>query len=342
MRVIGFALLLSLLSPSFFAQETAHGPTDEKAKKTYKDAEDYLRHRNVFAALAAFKKADKQDGGHCRDCRQQMIKLGSELQDWKMAEAAAQEEIADAKGDDLAMAHYDLGMLLMKQALINNKKELFSRVHDEMTAALEVQPRFPQALFVDGRALAHMEQDDAAKAQFQKYVAMRPESDPQRERALRYISQPELARARMAPAFAVTTLDGQHVSMDQLKGKVVLLDFWATWCGPCREALPHMKKIAKNFSGQPLVILSISLDSDEQKWKDFIGKNDMNWMHYRDGAFEGPIAKMFNVKAIPHTFTIDPDGVLQDERIGDASIEGKLKKLVSRARELQGTEKAAQ
>jgi thiol-disulfide isomerase/thioredoxin len=342
MRFAGLVLLLSLLTTPFFAQERADGPTDEKAKKTYREAQDYLRQRKLESALDAFKKADKQDGGHCRSCRQQMIKLGSELQDWKVAEAAAQEEIAEAKGDDLALAHYDFGMIIMKQALMKNKKELFSRVHDEMTKALEAQPRFPQALFVDGRVLAHMDQDDAAKAQFQKYVAMRPESDPQRERALRYISQPELARARMAPAFAVTTLDGQHISMDQLKGKVVLLDFWATWCGPCREALPHMKKIAKNFEGQPLVILSISLDTDEQKWKDFIEKNGMNWMHYRDGGFEGPISKMFNVEAIPHTFTIDPDGVLQDERIGDASIEGKLKKLVSRARELQGTEKAAQ
>lgn len=341
MRRARIFLLLSLLIIPAVAQKTADGPTDEKAKKTYNEAHEYLRQRKLGAALDAFKKADKQDGGHCRDCRRQLIKLGSELQEWKVAEAAAQEEIAEAKGDDLAVAHYDLGMLVMRQALAKNKKELFSRAHDEMTRALEVQPKFPQALFVDGRALAHMEQDDAAKAQFQKYVAMRPESDPQRERALRYISQPELARARMAPAFVVTTLDGQHVSMDQLKGKVVLLDFWATWCGPCREALPHMKKIAKTFEGQPLVILSISLDDDEQKWKDFIEKNGMNWMHYRDGGFEGPVAKMFGVDAIPHTFTIDPDGVLQDERIGDASIEGKLKKLVSRAREVQGTEKAA-
>jgi thiol-disulfide isomerase/thioredoxin len=341
MRFAGLVLLLGLLSAPFFAQERADGPTDEKAKKTYKEAQEYLRHRNLLSALDAFKKADKQDGGHCRDCRQQIIKLGSELQDWKVAETAAQEEIAEAKGDNLALAHYELGTILMKQALSKNKSELFSRVHDEMTRALEVQSRFPQALFVDGLALAHLGQDDAAKAQFQKYVALKPEGSPERERALRYISQPELARARMAPPFSVTTLDGQHVSMDQLKGKVVLLDFWATWCGPCREALPHMKRIAKNFEGQPLVILSISLDNDEQKWKDFIEKNGMTWMHYRDGGFEGPVAKMFNVEAIPHTFTIDPDGVLQDERIGDASIEGKLKKLVSRARELQNTEKAA-
>ena len=71
-------------------------------------------------------------------------------------------------------------------------------------------------------------------------------------------------------------------------------------------------------------------------------KNEMTWLHYRDGEFTGPVARMFSVEAIPHTFTIDADGVLEDERIGDASIEGKLKKLVSHARELETAEKSGQ
>jgi thiol-disulfide isomerase/thioredoxin len=130
--------------------------------------------------------------------------------------------------------------------------------------------------------------------------------------------------------------------MDDLAGKVVLIDFWATWCGPCREALPHMREIAKKFQGQPLVVLSVSLDSDEEKWKDFVAKNEMTWLQYRDGGFTGSIAKMFGVEAIPHTFTIDADGVLQDEHIGDASIEGKLKKLIARAREIPAKQKPQQ
>jgi hypothetical protein len=64
----------------------------------------------------------------------------------------------------------------------------------------------------------------------------------------------------------------------------------------------------------------------------------MTWPQYWDQSFEGPIATLFAVKAIPHTFTIDADGVLQDEHIGDASIEGKLKKLVARAQEAKASE----
>jgi thiol-disulfide isomerase/thioredoxin len=342
MRYAAIALLFACTVLPFSGQENTDGPQDEKAKKTYKEAFEYLKQRKTDAALECFKKADKQDGGRCVACQKKMIKYGIELGEWKTAEIAGEEIVAHAQGEDLAVAHYQLGIILMDEALSKHKDDLWSKAHDEMTKALAAHGNFPSAVYTDGRILAHLKQDEAAKAQFEQFVKMKPEGDPDRQRALRYISQPELARARMAPPFVVTTLNGQRISMDDLKGKVVLLDFWATWCGPCREALPHMRSLAKSFEGQPLVVLSISLDSDEQKWKDYVAKNEMTWLQYRDGGFTGSIARMFAVEAIPHTFTIDADGVLQDERIGDASIEGKLKKLIGHAKELQAANKPGQ
>lgn len=343
MRYAAIGLMLAVMVTQLPSQQTPEGPTSEKAQKAYKEAVDYLKKNMTESALDNFKKADKQDGGHCPACQKQMIKYGVELRDWKTAETAAEEMVADAKSErDVALAQYQAGVVLFREGLEKHKDDLFSRAHEHFTQALAAVANFPDALFADGRALAYLKQDDAAKAEFEKFVAMRPADNPDRQRAMRYISEPELARARMAPPFAITTLDGRRVSLDDMKGKVVLLDFWATWCGPCREALPHMRSIAKNFQGQPLVILSVSLDADDHKWKDFIEKNGMTWMHYRDGGFNGPISKMFGVEAIPHTFTIDADGVLQDEHIGDASIEGKLKKLVSHARDVQGGEKSGQ
>jgi thiol-disulfide isomerase/thioredoxin len=340
--LIALALALSWLCTPTFAQDEPNGPTSEKARKTYKNAQELLHASMTAAALDEFKKADKQDGGHCHACQKQMIKYGAELGEWKEAELAAGEMIADAQGDkNTALAHYQFAIILLTEGQQKHKDELYSRGHDEIAKALAAVANFPDAIFADGRLLGLMKQDDAAKARFEQYAKMKPADDPTRQRALRYVSDPELARARMAPAFAVTTLDGQHVSMDDLQGKVVLLDFWATWCGPCREALPHVRELAKKFQGQPLVILSVSLDSDEQKWKEFIAANDMTWPQYRDGGFTSPISKMFSVTAIPHTFTIDADGVLQDEHIGDASIEGKLKKLVARARDMQPPAQAA-
>lgn len=325
-------VMFAAIAIPVFGETKAEGPSSEKAKKTYQSGLQSLRDRNEPAALDSFKKADKQDDGHCLDCQKKMVRYGLELGEWKTAELAGQEMIAEAStARESAIAHYQMGIIFRDEATNRHKDDLFSQAHDEMTKALAAVANFPDAVFCDGVILAHLKQDDAAKKQFEQFVSMRPADDPLRRRAERYLEDPDLARARMAPAFAVTTGDGQHVSLDELKGKIVLIDFWATWCPACREALPHMREIAKKFQGQPLVILSVSLDDDEQKWRDFVTKNEMTWPQYRDGGFNGSVASLFGVHAIPQTFTIDADGILQDQHIGDASIEGKLKKLIARA-----------
>jgi thiol-disulfide isomerase/thioredoxin len=340
MRYSRLLVLFFISAAPSLAQLPPAGPASEKAQKSYKKALEEVRQHRQDLALDEFKKADKQDEGRCLACQKKMIQYGLELHEWKTALAAAKEMVAEAQGDEsVALAHFEVGIVLLNEGRDKHKDELWARAHDEFTRSLAAFRDFPEALLADGQALAQLKQDAGAKAQFEKYVQLKPVGEPERQRALRYITEPELARARMAPPFAIDTLDGQHISMDDLAGKVVLLDFWATWCGPCRAAMPHIREIAKKFQGQPLIVLSVSLDSDEQKWKEFISKNGMTWLHYRDAGSAGSIANLFGVKAIPHTFTIDADGVLQDERIGDASIEGKLKKLVARARELEAPQK---
>lgn len=335
MKLPQILFMLALLALPMMAQEQAgEGPTSEKAQKTYNEALEYLQHRMTGSALDAFRKADKQDGGHCMACQKKIILYGRQLQDWKAAEAAAEEMIGEAQTPkQIAIAHYERGTLLLTEGQVRHKDELFSQAHDELSKAADAFPNFADAILGDGRALAYLKQDDAAKARFEQYVKITPSDRPERQRVLLYISQPELARAAMAPPFEVTTMDGRQISLDSLQGKVVLIDFWATWCPSCREALPHIKEIAKKFDGQPLVVLSISTDKDEQAWKAFVAKNEMTWLQCRDAESRQSVANAFGVHAIPQTFTIDADGVLQDQHIGDAAIEGKLKKLVKRAQE---------
>jgi hypothetical protein len=205
--VLTFCAAAPLLS-----QDRADGPANEKAQKTYQVALKNVKDHSTDAALDNFKKADKQDDGRCMGCQRNMIKYGIELGDWKTAETAAEEMVAEAQAaNGVALAHYEFGVVLMDEALGKKKDDLYTRAHSESSQALAAVPNFPAALFLDGRALAHLMQDDAAKAQFQKFVKLAPADDPSRSRALRYIDEPELARARMAPAFAVTTLDGQHI-----------------------------------------------------------------------------------------------------------------------------------
>src|SRR5229473_1067184 len=253
MRFLRITLALVFVLPPVVAQEKTDGPTDEKARKTYENALKSLHEHKMEWALDDFKKADKQDGGHCLPCQKQMIKLGKELGEWKTAEVGAEEIVAQAQGPrDTALAHYQLALVLLNEGMQRHKDDIFVRSHEEIGKALAAASNFPDAYFVDGRALAQLKRDDEAKASFEKFVKARPAEDPNRRRALRYISRPELARARMVPPFSITAIDGQQISMDDLQGKVVLLDFWATWCAPCREALPHIQKVAKKFQGEPL------------------------------------------------------------------------------------------
>ena len=182
-----------------------------------------------------------------------------------------------------------------------NTKRIYSQRPEELTKALAAAPNFPDAIFSDGQALAHLNRDDEARAKFADFAKRRPEGDPDRQRALRYVEHPELDRARMAPAFAINNIEGKRISLDDLKGKVVLIDLWATWCGPCREALPHIRDIVKKFNGEPLVVLSISLDDDESKWKEFVTKNEMTWNQCpSEAGFKGPVAQLFGVHEIPN------------------------------------------
>jgi thiol-disulfide isomerase/thioredoxin len=340
------ALVAALLSASSAVrgapdQAKPGEPTDPKALKTFNGAADWEKHDNLSAALNDYRKANKQDGGHCSECLSRAYSLAIKIGAYKDAVSVARDWLPLAETDaNRAAIHFRLGAALQREGTHEKKDQLFSESCDEFKAALSLEPSNALAHYAWGESLSHLHQDDAARAQFNAFLAQGAADSSLRERAARYADHPELARARLAPPFTVTTIDGRHISMDGLVGKVVLIDFWATWCGPCREALPHVRDIARKFQGQPFVVLSVSLDDDEAKWKDFVNKNEMTWLQYRDGKWTGPVATQFDVQAIPATFSIDADGVLEDQHVGDENIEGKLKKMIAHAVEVEDTKPA--
>ena len=331
-----------VLSSTTLAGAQQAGPTDPKAQKTFAEAKEYLKHDQAVWALDGFRKADKQDGGHCRVCKEEAVTAALAVENYKAAVECTDSLLATAQTpQEKAGACYLRGAVMLRDGMQHKRDKSLSDADEAFQQALKIAPDSAAYYFGDGMALANLRQDDAARAQFQQFLLRSGSGGGiNAQRARRYIDRPDLARARMAPAFAVTTLDGRRVSLDDLAGKVVLIDFWATWCGPCREALPHVRQIAKQFAGQPLVVLSISLDSDQAKWSDFVAKNEMTWLQARDGGFDGAVSRMFHVDAIPHTFTIDADGVLQDEHVGDGNIEGRLKKLIAIAAQQHGAAQA--
>jgi Flp pilus assembly protein TadD len=187
---IGVILLCALCPPlPAPAQQARGGPADPKAQKTNAEALKFVQHRMDEQALDSFKKADKQDGGKCAACQLAVVKYGMEFQDWKAATQAAEEELAEAQTKrDTALAHCDLGQVFLQEGLSKNRPELFTQSHEELSKALETYPNFPNAMFLDGRALAHLNQDDAAKAQFQTFLKVAPAGDIDLQRAERYMS----------------------------------------------------------------------------------------------------------------------------------------------------------
>jgi thiol-disulfide isomerase/thioredoxin len=319
------------------------GPVDPKAVKTFDDALKLLQQRKYAFALDGFRKADKQDGGHCIACEIKAYLAADKGQDFKAAceETSLLLQHMPSPASQ-AQLHYLAGETCLSEGTQLKHDKAFAEASSEFQTALKIQPGKSECLYADGVALSHLKQDGDAKERFEQYLKIAKPNDANFARAQRFAEHPELARERVAPNFQFTSLDGQTISLESLTGKVVLIDFWATWCPSCREALPHMREIARKFAGQPFVVLSISVDSDEGKWKDFVAHNDMTWIQYRDSSGEGSIATRFGVTGIPATFTIDADGILQDEHVGDADIEGKIKKLVARAQEVASRKTLAQ
>lgn len=211
------------------------------------------------------------------------------------------------------------------------------QAHTALALAVSNDGSNRSAMFLDGLALARLGRNAEATAAFQNYAAHSKAAEPMHLRAVHFAENPELARHRMAPPVLVNTLAGKQFNLDNMHGRVVLIDFWATWCGPCNEELPHLQKLAKKYANDPFEVISISWDSDESKWKSFIAAHNMTWNQYRDA--DHSFSKSFSVDAIPHYFTIDSDGVLTAENIGSGSMsDSRIDKLVQRAREAQRAE----
>lgn len=111
----------------------------------------------------------------------------------------------------------------------------------------------------------------------------------------------------VAPDFEFKDITGKTIRLKDLKGKYVLLDFWATWCGPCMAQLPVIKKIRKDYSPDKLVIIGISLDVDYKRFEAIIKKNNMNWIHVYGNT---DLAPMYGADAIPDIFLIDQNGTI--------------------------------
>lgn len=165
---------------------------------------------------------------------------------------------------------------------------------------------------------------DEAVDMIEKAVKLAPDvkvgSGPLKTAAAAELASMKIGVGKPVPEVEGIDPDGKKVKLSSFKGKVVLFDFWATWCGPCVAMIPHERELVKKLSGKPFTLLSVNVDEDRALFTEFLEKEKMPWSHWVDGG-RGPVSKLFKVRSFPTLFLIDAKGIVRKKWTGSPGNE---------------------
>lgn len=198
-------------------------------------------------------------------------------------------------------------------------------------ATRELQEEFPKreesAEILLMIAQGYLDADEIGKARVVTEDVAKKASGDAKEQAQTQLRKLNLVGKPFELKF--TDLNGKEQSIKDYAGKVVLVDFWATWCGPCRAALPEVKEIYTKYHPKGFEILAISFDKDKDTLKKFIAEESLPWPQYFDGlAWENKIGAKYEISSIPTVWLIDKKGNLRDLS-GRQSLGAKVEKLLA-------------
>src|SRR5688572_852440 len=341
-------LSLALLAALFFFQ---HGATllaqADKFREDMQKGDSALNQRNFEAAVTAYKNAVKDARsftGADLDAASAQANLG--LSRAYLGLGAFKNALQSSED---ALKHTGTSPVL--ESMVRNQKGLaivasvtkpgdpnLEKAVAEFRKVMEITDQDPIVSYNLGIALLKLNKDAEGVHELQAFVA-RAGNTVEANNAKRMITEPRRARENFAPDFSVTTLDGEFVTLEDLRGKVVLLDFWGTWCPPCRESTPSLVRYSIRHNPEVFTRVGVAVtEPSDQGWRDYVEKNKMAWPQYIDSTRK--IAALFKISAFPTYIVVDADGIIRDRRTGwnsetMTSIDDQVKKAM-KAREKSG------
>ena len=325
----GLMLAAAVLARGVGAQDGFHNPaleTSEEFKQTFRHASELAR-RDPDAAIDEFKKAAKLRGDKCPECFQSIAQIYFRFGEYKHA-AAAFRQAAELKPANEADLYNGLGVSLF---LLKDKKSYDEAVVSLNRAIESSKGKLVKAYYNLGCALIKAGKEKEGVAALKTYIEGEP-STAEAEEARRMIANPRLAGEPFARAFKVKSSAGEELSLEKFKGRVVLLDFWAAWCGPCRFEMPEVKKIWKKYGGDQFVIVGVNLDSNRAAFEAYMKQEELSWPQYYDGLGWGnKIARLYGVSGIPHTILIDREGIIRGVGLRGGGLSSKIGELLKKA-----------
>lgn len=325
-RFLLLASLLFLSAPIAIAQTTSLDPAVQTALT---EGSKFEQRHQLTSALDSDRKALKLAKGNCAPCYEAIVNLQLAMNLPKDAVATAGIWIAHtATPIEKSRAQYLQAVALMRENTVKADPSLLTQAEQTLKLAIDNNRADPDSHMLRGRVLAALKQDSDARSEFVACAATPGASAAECARANTFATNVDLARGEPAPAFTIPGPDGTPITLDSLAGKVVLIDFWATWCPPCNKDLSYIQGIADEFRKDKFVLLGVSSDSNENSWKRYKQVNDMLGIQVRD-SFEG-LGTLFHVSGIPTYIVIDANGMIRLRVTGpEGDIRGKVRTLLA-------------
>jgi thiol-disulfide isomerase/thioredoxin len=263
-----------------------------------------IQRGDYLDAAKHFTQANDIRQGKCSECYVWLARIKAAKGD--LDEAINQTDkavtVANTRRES-SIAQLYRGIFLTQQGNLIAAEAAF-------TSALAADQECVECAFNLGFVLLKESKDDAGVTVL-KAIAPKFAGTPRGHEIERFIQNPGLLRKDFAPQFSARTSSGQEINLDTLKGKVVLLDFWGTWCAPCRVSLPLLKDLAAKVDPARVAIVSIDEGDSKDKWEKFIRDNGMTWTQVYDRDFA--LHHAFRVDGYPRYYILSKDGVILNE-----------------------------